>query len=71
MTTGYIHIPEVKVIPWSLSKVTQNETGFQVSDTGPSVLWLLKGSQDLDIYKFDWLKLYDVIESLLNMLKSN
>ena len=27
-----------KVILWSLSKVTQNETGSQVSDTGPLAL---------------------------------
>ena len=35
-------MPEIKVILWSLSKVTQNETGSQVSDTGPfQRLWLL------------------------------
>ena len=34
-------VSEVKAILWSLSKVTQNENGSQVSDTGPMVLWSL------------------------------
>ena len=34
-----MHVSEVKVILWSLSKVTQNETGSQVSDKPPLVLW--------------------------------
>ena len=34
-----VQLPEVKVILWSLSKLTQNETGFQVSDAGSFVYW--------------------------------
>ena len=33
---------EVKIILWPLSKITQNETGSQVSDTEPLVLWYWK-----------------------------
>ena len=40
LNTGLlVLVPRVKVILWSLSKVTQNETGSQVSNTGPMVLW--------------------------------
>ena len=37
----YSETIEVKVILSPLSKVTQNETGSQVSDTGPLVLWFI------------------------------
>ena len=33
------HVPDIKVILRPLSKVTQNETGSQVRDAGPLVLW--------------------------------
>ena len=39
MVHGDIHVQEVKFILWSLSKVTQNETGSQVRYTEPRVLW--------------------------------
>ena len=32
-------MPEVKIILLLLFKVTENETGSQLSDTGPLVLW--------------------------------
>ena len=34
------HVPDIKVT-LTLSKVTQNETGSQVKDAGPLVLWCL------------------------------